>query len=195
MFTHSSLGSIFHLNAPTRKWNFQLDLMPSTPTGSACFSLCFHEYLLSILLPHFRQTVFYTPTTMTVSQGDSITGRLSCSPNTRNNRDLDITISYKAGNDAENSIHYKMCVFLLSYRTSNHPWSGFSMRTGADRVSGLNYTHIAALWLFQRIHSRTLPKNTPNCVSHFNPTSTLDMMLLSISPTLYHYLLLTSRRY
>lgn len=52
---------------------------------------------------------------MTVSQGDNISGRLLCSPNARNNRDLDITITYRAGNDADNTIHYKMCVFLLGF--------------------------------------------------------------------------------
>ena len=42
-----------------------------------------------------RQTVFYTPDTLTVSAGQKITGQLSCAPNARNNRDLDITIAYK----------------------------------------------------------------------------------------------------
>ncbi len=58
-----------------------------------------------------RQTVFYTPEALTVSAGDKITGRLSCAPNARNNRDLDITIAYKAGDGPETEVQYKMCVF------------------------------------------------------------------------------------
>jgi protein arginine N-methyltransferase 1 len=57
---------------------------------------------------HWKQTVFYTPTTMTVSEGQKIAGRISCAPNAKNNRDLDIAISYKTGQDAETSIQYKM---------------------------------------------------------------------------------------
>jgi len=58
---------------------------------------------------HWKQTVFYTAETLTVNQGESITGRLTCAPNARNNRDLDITISYKTPNDMEEqTIQYKM---------------------------------------------------------------------------------------
>jgi hypothetical protein len=57
-----------------------------------------------------RQTVFYTPTTLTINEGDKITGGLSCSPNARNNRDLDITITYTS-NDEVHTMEYKMCVF------------------------------------------------------------------------------------
>ncbi|KAL6302116.1 S-adenosyl-L-methionine-dependent methyltransferase [Sparassis latifolia] len=58
---------------------------------------------------HWKQTVFYTPDTLTVSEGQKITGRLSCAPNARNNRDLDITISYKTNNEPVTEIQYKMC--------------------------------------------------------------------------------------
>ncbi|KAK4687472.1 type I protein arginine methyltransferase, partial [Tremellales sp. Uapishka_1] len=44
---------------------------------------------------HWKQTVFYTPDTLTVSEGDVIRGKLSCAPNARNNRDLDIVIDYE----------------------------------------------------------------------------------------------------
>ncbi|KAG9288628.1 hypothetical protein G9A89_006729 [Geosiphon pyriformis] len=44
---------------------------------------------------HWKQTVFYTNDGITIKQGESITGTLSCSPNTKNNRDLDIEISYQ----------------------------------------------------------------------------------------------------
>lgn len=56
-----------------------------------------------------RQTVFYTPSTITISEGEKIRGRLTCAPNTKNNRDLDITISYETGGVVE-IVEYKMCV-------------------------------------------------------------------------------------
>ncbi|KAF7730570.1 type I protein arginine N-methyltransferase Rmt1 [Apophysomyces ossiformis] len=43
---------------------------------------------------HWKQTVFYTPDTLTVKSGESIEGILSCAPNKRNPRDLDITIDF-----------------------------------------------------------------------------------------------------
>jgi len=57
---------------------------------------------------HWKQTVFYTPTTLTVSQGVPISGRLSCAPNARNNRDLDIIIKYQVEPEAEYTVQYKM---------------------------------------------------------------------------------------
>lgn len=62
---------------------------------------------------HWKQTVFYTPGTLTVAQGDVIQGTLSCVPNARNNRDLDICIAYKldGANPVEDSMDYKMYVF------------------------------------------------------------------------------------
>nr|GAT58519.1 protein arginine N-methyltransferase [Mycena chlorophos] len=58
---------------------------------------------------HWKQTVFYTPDTITLSKGQSVVGTLKCSPNTRNNRDLDITIAYKARDDEDEAkIEYKM---------------------------------------------------------------------------------------
>jgi len=57
---------------------------------------------------HWKQTVFYTPSTLRISEGQKIQGRLSCAPNTKNNRDLDITISYEA-NGAKETVEYKMC--------------------------------------------------------------------------------------
>jgi len=57
---------------------------------------------------HWKQTVFYTPSTITISQGEKIRGRLSCAPNTKNNRDLDITISYET-DGREVTADYKMC--------------------------------------------------------------------------------------
>ncbi|TRM69382.1 S-adenosyl-L-methionine-dependent methyltransferase [Schizophyllum amplum] len=63
---------------------------------------------------HWKQTVFYTPQTVTLTEGDKISGQLTCSPNERNNRDLDITISYSTNDEAnEVTMNYKMCVFFL----------------------------------------------------------------------------------
>src|ERR1700734_2127411 len=72
------------------------------------------SHLISDDHPHpvlHRQTVFYTPSTLTVSEGQKVTGRVTCAPNAKNNRDLDIAISYKTDQDpSENFIQYKMCV-------------------------------------------------------------------------------------
>ncbi|KAG2135455.1 protein arginine N-methyltransferase [Suillus clintonianus] len=66
---------------------------------------------------HWKQTVFYTPSTITVKQGQGITGKVTCAPNARNNRDLDIAISYAVVNGEEESeettVEYKMCVILF----------------------------------------------------------------------------------
>ncbi|RSH94015.1 hypothetical protein EHS25_006668 [Saitozyma podzolica] len=59
---------------------------------------------------HWKQTVFYTPETLTVSEGETIRGMLSCAPNSRNNRDLDIVLDYEVvGNEAtKGTMTYKM---------------------------------------------------------------------------------------
>ncbi|EIW69376.1 hypothetical protein TREMEDRAFT_62243 [Tremella mesenterica DSM 1558] len=59
---------------------------------------------------HWKQTVFYTPETLTISEGETIRGRLTCAPNARNNRDLDIKIDYEVvGVEAiKGSMVYKM---------------------------------------------------------------------------------------
>lgn len=66
---------------------------------------------------HWKQTVFYTPETLTVTKGEAIEGVLTCAPNARNNRDLDITIAYKldGANPAEGKLEYKMYVFGAGY--------------------------------------------------------------------------------
>ncbi|RXW25017.1 hypothetical protein EST38_g787 [Candolleomyces aberdarensis] len=56
---------------------------------------------------HWKQTVFYTPSTLTVSKDDKIVGNISCAPNKRNNRDLDIEISYKVDNAGEQEVKYQ----------------------------------------------------------------------------------------
>lgn len=48
---------------------------------------------------HWKQTVFYLNDDLECEKGDILKGELTCCPNSRNNRDLDVTISYefKAG--------------------------------------------------------------------------------------------------
>ena len=58
---------------------------------------------------------------MTVSAGQKITGRISCAPNAKNNRDLDIAISYQTGQDAGTNIQYKMCVLLSVFPSPFSP--------------------------------------------------------------------------
>ncbi|CAJ0835642.1 113_t:CDS:10 [Entrophospora sp. SA101] len=49
---------------------------------------------------HWKQTVFYTNDSIIVKEGETIAGTLTCSPNKKNNRDLDIEISYEFSSDA-----------------------------------------------------------------------------------------------
>jgi len=59
---------------------------------------------------HWKQTVFYTVDTITISEGESITGEITCAPNARNNRDLDITVAYnvEGSHPSSSFIQYKM---------------------------------------------------------------------------------------
>lgn len=60
---------------------------------------------------HWKQTVFYTPSTITVNQDEVIEGALSCAPNAKNPRDLDITIEYKycgANGTLDEEVAYNM---------------------------------------------------------------------------------------
>jgi len=61
---------------------------------------------------HWKQTVFYTTEAIMVSEGEKIVGELSCAPNARNNRDLDIAISYIPPNSPPDTlptrVEYKM---------------------------------------------------------------------------------------
>lgn len=67
---------------------------------------------------HWKQTVFYTPETLTVSQGQVINGTLDCAPNKVNNRDLDIVIEYAVEGGAADApmtkVEYKMYVHVAS---------------------------------------------------------------------------------
>eukprot|EP00051_Salpingoeca_urceolata_P004518 m.65561 g.65561 ORF g.65561 m.65561 type:complete len:282 (-) comp13674_c0_seq3:112-957(-) len=44
---------------------------------------------------HWKQTVFYLPETLTVKEGEVLTGILSCKPNEHNPRDLDLVLKVK----------------------------------------------------------------------------------------------------
>jgi protein arginine N-methyltransferase 1 len=44
---------------------------------------------------HWKQTVFYLEDTLIVHQGDEISGDITCAPNARNPRDLDIALRYE----------------------------------------------------------------------------------------------------
>jgi len=63
---------------------------------------------------HWKQTVFYLTDVLTVEAGESVSGQLTCRPNDRNRRDLDISVAYKLetedmGRQAEGVCDYKMC--------------------------------------------------------------------------------------
>ena len=44
---------------------------------------------------HWKQTVFYIQNVLTVKAGETMEGTLTCEPNAKNPRDLDISVSYK----------------------------------------------------------------------------------------------------
>ncbi|KAJ9084531.1 Nuclear SAM-dependent mono-and asymmetric methyltransferase [Entomophthora muscae] len=61
---------------------------------------------------HWKQTIFYFPDTLPVKKGDTITGSLSCKPNSRNPRDLDVEIEYSlesAAGSFKDKCSYTMC--------------------------------------------------------------------------------------
>jgi hypothetical protein len=64
---------------------------------------------------HWKQTVFYTPDTLTVSEGEVVRGTLSCAPNARNNRDLDIEIDYEVEGQAESKGRMVYKMYVLTY--------------------------------------------------------------------------------
>ncbi len=43
---------------------------------------------------HWKQTVFYLATPLTMERGEVVTGTLRCRPNSKNHRDLDIELAY-----------------------------------------------------------------------------------------------------
>ena len=58
--------------------------------------------------------MFYLSDVLTVEEGEAVSGALSCKPNEKNRRDLDIMIDYKLETQeekrmAEGHCEYKMC--------------------------------------------------------------------------------------
>lgn len=103
--------------------------------------------------------MFYTPSTITIAKGQEISGIISCAPNARNNRDLDISISYAVANGEEENpeevtVDYKMCVLHScpipstpicgcndctltgdrSWSTNNSPTSAFTLRCAVINI-------------------------------------------------------------
>lgn len=62
---------------------------------------------------HWKQTVFYLPEYLTVREGETIEGDLSCAPNKKNPRDLDIVLHFKFEGEhnepVDETLAYKMC--------------------------------------------------------------------------------------
>lgn len=64
---------------------------------------------------HWKQTVFYLSNDLAVQAGEHIKGQLVCTPNARNHRDLDITITCQKTDNEGNSLtdpqsyDYHMC--------------------------------------------------------------------------------------
>lgn len=63
---------------------------------------------------HWKQTVFYLRDMLTVQVGENVKGSLSCRPNERNRRDLDIEISWELETEevercVAGRASYKMC--------------------------------------------------------------------------------------
>ncbi|KAL7751711.1 Nuclear SAM-dependent mono-and asymmetric methyltransferase [Sorochytrium milnesiophthora] len=63
---------------------------------------------------HWKQTVFYLPSEIAIRNGEEISGRLSCKPNAKNPRDLDIEISWDfegANGKSSDKVDYHMYAF------------------------------------------------------------------------------------
>ena len=61
---------------------------------------------------HWKQTVFYLENTITARAGEVIVGELSCKPNDKNPRDLDIAIRYQFQGEhssVSGEQFYRMC--------------------------------------------------------------------------------------
>ena len=132
--------------------------------------------------PCQRQTVFYTPETITISEGQKIRGNLSCRPNTKNNRDLDITIGYETEGGKRTTVEYKMCVVFPSFGAaptrlvnSADRWSGvdciFMFILSCFVVLACRKSHVALvrllsgdLWWFRAVDIQVLI-NSHTCTS------------------------------
>lgn len=86
-----------------------------TITFSACHKPVFFSTGPQDRYTHWKQTVFYLKNDLMVSEGDRISGKISCRPNANNPRDLDIELTYahvdgKTSNQvASGHLEYLMC--------------------------------------------------------------------------------------
>ncbi len=83
-------------------------------TFSACHKPVYFSTGPADRYTHWKQTVFYLKDDIVTSKGDVIKGRLSCRPNGKNPRDLDISIEYTHqsadGKDlSSDKLDYLMC--------------------------------------------------------------------------------------
>ncbi|KAJ7495052.1 S-adenosyl-L-methionine-dependent methyltransferase [Mycena latifolia] len=56
---------------------------------------------------HWKQTIFYTPSALVLSEDQKLTGSFSCVPNEENNHDLDIAISHEIDGASPGRAEYK----------------------------------------------------------------------------------------
>jgi protein arginine N-methyltransferase 1 len=63
---------------------------------------------------HWKQTVFYLKDVLTVQEGESIECNLDVKPNTKNRRDLDISVAYKFQTEDLNRSSQDLCEYRMS---------------------------------------------------------------------------------
>lgn len=61
---------------------------------------------------HWKQTVFYMNDVLPLYKGESVEGQISCSPNQKNPRDMDIKITYTHKSGSAPPVTYKQFYFL-----------------------------------------------------------------------------------
>lgn len=61
---------------------------------------------------HWKQTIFYLPDTITICAGENLGGEISCKPNKKNRRDLDIAVHLgckgRHTEDMSKTLHYRL---------------------------------------------------------------------------------------
>lgn len=81
-------------------------------TFSACHKPVYFSTGPQAKYTHWKQTVFYIDDTLVVKGKEKIKGKISCKPNAKNPRDLDIGLSYQFQGELGNSqgtYDYHMC--------------------------------------------------------------------------------------
>jgi len=81
-------------------------------TFSACHKPVYFSTGPQVKYTHWKQTVFYIDDTLTVKNKEVIKGKITCKPNQKNPRDLDISISYTFQGELSNSqgsYEFHMC--------------------------------------------------------------------------------------